>query len=201
MKNANEPCLNCTEFLEHISDYIDDDMAEAERIEFLRHAEVCVECDKTLNGCRHVRNLLGRLSPVSVSSEFDVRLKSRIRMEHNFLEDPVYRFKLFMSDNLPRLLAVPAAAALVVSAMLYFNGRNPGIAVDPAELVSNPRVSYPIEHAAEQSQEEIVSYILESVSESDMETGIFLNDLNQGANDAAPVPSGNEITPVNDITF
>lgn len=122
-------------------------------------------------------------------------------MENNFLEDPVYRLKLFMSENLPSLIAVPAAAAVIVTGMLYAYSRYGGDTLDPSGLANAPRVSYRIESASERSQEEIVSYILESVKESDIETGVFLNDLNSNPDAAGTVPSGSEITLVSEFTF
>ena len=201
MKNANEFCINCTDFQQHISDFIDGELSGPEREGFMQHAEICPGCRDKLHGCQHVKNLLGKLSSVGVSSDFDVRLKSRIRMEHNFLEDPVYRLKLFVSDNLPRLVVVPAAAAILLTGALYTYNRYGGVTVDPADLTGGPRVSYRIESVSEPSQEEIVSYILESVNESDVETGIFLNDLNGNADDSGSASSGDEITLVSEFTF
>jgi len=201
VKNATDQCLNCTDFQQRISDFIDEEMPVSERDGFMQHAEACPGCREKLHGCQHVKNLLGRLSSVGVSTDFDVRLKSRIRMEHNFLEDPVYRLKLFVSGNFPRLVAIPAAAAILVTGMLYTYSRYGGVTVDPAELTETPRVSCRIENAPEQSQEEIVSYILESVDESDVETGIFLNDLNGNAGDSGQASSDSEITLVSEFTF
>lgn len=174
MKSANEDLFTCSMFDQYLSEFIDDDLNEEIKGNFLSHAAVCENCNLNLKESIRLKRVLGQLSPVSVSPEFDYRLKARIHLETTRLKNPLYRFKLFINDNMKDLLIVPAFALIILwvvfsSIDMHLNQQN------QSEITQNNVSSTHSDSTFEDYPEEI-HYVLDSVKPSEVETGIFLNE-------------------------
>jgi hypothetical protein len=116
-------------------DFVDDDLHDSLRSGFLSHAALCPSCRIELQDFMSIRNALANLPRNEISSEFNFRLKSSIRLENTRLGSPLYRFRLFIGENMVSVLGVPVAAALcLTTAVLFFHG--PGNTVKPLQTAS-----------------------------------------------------------------
>lgn len=165
MKSAKETVVTCSLFRQLIMDYVDDELDGKVRSDFSSHADVCPDCRRELQEIQRVRRLLAGLPPATVSSEFDFRLKAGLRLEDSRLRSPVYRFKLYLRDNLRPIVTVPAAAVLLVSGVFYsqdfFRDGVPGSHVVEQTLPSEPPKATPVADADLRAEE--VNYVLESL--------------------------------------
>ena len=175
LKTANE--MSCHQFRECIRAFVDRELPVNETSVFLTHSEKCDDCNDELQGMRFVTASLKNLKKVTVSPEFDFRMKTSIRREHERLKQPFYSTRRFFQDNLFRILAVPAVAASLVITMFAFTGDNapvaPGI---PSNVVSELQSQEGVElvPGAEPSHVEDVQYVLDTVTQQDLQKGLFL---------------------------
>lgn len=145
-------------------DYVDDELSEKVRSDFLAHSVSCPACRKELKEIQYVRKALAGLPPVTVSSEFDFRLKASLRMENARLRSPMYRLKLFLKGNMAPVVGAPVAATLLVGGILLYNGSAPGVRPEMQTVQQTPVVQEPVQtSAADGSSAEDVHYVLDSV--------------------------------------
>jgi anti-sigma factor RsiW len=145
-------------------DYVDDELSEKTQSEFIAHADECPSCRRELKEVLSVRKLLADLPTVTVSSEFDFKLKASLRLEDVRLRSPFYRFRLLVRDNLASIVAVPAAAALLVMGAIYYHGTFQDIpanrsVVEQQMPVKNDRAA----NLSGNIQADNVTYVLESL--------------------------------------
>ena len=179
MKSANDNFYTCSMFRENVNAYIDDYLPENIKVDFLAHVKHCESCNKLLKESQRLKTLFEKLTPVTVSPEFDFRLKKCIRLENTRLQNPFYRFKLFVHENVKTAVIVPAAALIILASVFsrfdvhfYQN--------DQAEITRNivSTTNNDIVPTFEDSLEEVVNYVLDSIKPGEAETGIFLNEQN-----------------------
>ena len=163
MKSAHVE-VSCSLFRKLIMDYIDDELSEKVRPGFLAHAVMCPACGKELKEMQYVKKALAGFTPVTVSSEFDFRLKASLRMEESRLRSPMYRLKLMLKDNMLSVLGAPVAAALLLGGVLVYDGAFPG-AYSGMQTVRQKPVGQELTrtYAVTGSPAEDVHYVLESV--------------------------------------
>ena len=178
MKTANEEFFNCSMFQKNVSAFIDNELDEVVKEKFIAHVAKCTGCSTLLTECTHFKKHLGKLIPVKVSPEFDFRLKARIRLENTRLYNPLYRSKLYIRDNWKMFLAVPAAAIIILIGVFshpdLFNYSNLTETIQITSRMNGKEPASP----SEDSSEEIVYYVLESVKPKEIEKGIFLSEQN-----------------------
>lgn len=171
MKNANEDAYSCQHFQELLSDFMDEELSEKGRTAFLKHVASCMECSAILNDSRTIRRNMQMLPKVELSREFDFRLRTSILREQQFMNKPLYRFQLFLKENLRYVMAVPATAVIALIVMMTVTEFNPQknmiqeMAQGTSVLVDEP-------------QDEIIRYVLDSVDRVEAKDGIFLNEHN-----------------------
>jgi len=169
VKNAHEESISCTVFQALLMDYIDDELAPSERSAVLSHAAVCSVCRNSLKEIECVRKALTNLPQRAVTSEFDFRLKASIRLESRKLESPLYRFRLFLHENMAAMAVIPAAAAIMLASALIY----PGISGRNQSVVNNSGAnrlenSQTVSSAQYETRAEDVHYVLESVELSEV---------------------------------
>ncbi|MCE5249191.1 zf-HC2 domain-containing protein [bacterium] len=179
MKNANEEAFTCRMFKKHLRAYIDEELADTVKIRFLEHASQCQKCNKAMKEMGSIVKVLSRLSPVTTSPEFNFTLRSRIRLENARLQNPFYRFSLFIRENIRTFITVPVFSMIVVAALFFYSdARN---TFDSGTRISNMNSPSGAEMVkeAENSADEIVYvyYVLETVHPTDIEGGIFLQNM------------------------
>ena len=176
MKSDNDS-ITCSLFRKLIMDFIDDELSEKVRPAFLTHSLSCPACCKELKEMQSVKKALASLAPVSVSSEFDFRLKASLRMEESRLRSPMYRLQLLLKDNMVSLVGVPVAAALLLAGVLMYDGVFPGARTGMRTASQNPAVRELIQTSpANHSTAENVHYVLESVELSEVGTAAKPNE-------------------------
>lgn len=170
MKSDNV-AVSCSLFRKLIMDYIDDELSEKVRSAFLAHSLLCPACCKELKEMQYVKKALAGLPPVSVSSEFDFRLKASFSLEEARLRSPMYRLKLLWKDNVVSLVGVPVAAALLLAGVMMYDGALPGArpGMQTARLDSSGQELIQTS-PANRSTAEDVHYVLESVELSEVGT-------------------------------
>jgi hypothetical protein len=174
VKNANGVPFTCVTFQETIQEYVDDELSGETAIAFLNHSVMCESCHAKLHDMLRLKITLSTISPVTISSTFDSRLRERIYREEIRLQSPWYRFSLSLQANTRPLIAM-AFIIFFVTAMIFFarysfNYQNVSSVVLELKNKFHPNVEEPIEH-------ETVNYILDSVKSSEVESGIFLHEL------------------------
>lgn len=172
MKNAHVE-VSCSLFRKLIMDFIDGELSEKVRPDFLAHSLSCPECRKELKELQYVKKVLAGCAPVSVSSEFDFRLKASLRLEEVRLRSPMYRLSLFLRDNVVSVVGTPVAAAVLLGGVLLYNGpfqaEHPGMqsarkAPVAQEWVRNSTING--------SPAEDIHYVLDSVELSEVGTSV-----------------------------
>ena len=180
MKNANEVSLTCSIFKENIRAFIDDELPVNIQSAFLKHSSECASCNHELCMMQEVKKALANLEHVSVSPEFDFRMKSSIRREYELLRNPFYVFKIIIFENIKKFITVPAVAVLVIAGIFFYTnyGKNQMMPVLPVEVISqiDDRDSVELGFEDENADVDEVRYVLETVKPLDDERGIFLNE-------------------------
>ncbi|MCD6308031.1 MAG: zf-HC2 domain-containing protein [Candidatus Latescibacteria bacterium] len=169
--------MSCETFRSLLSAFVDGELTEPQKSLFLAHAESCTECNLSLGDLQQLKRMLKELTPVTVSPGFDSRMRSLIESENSLMQKPWHHVKLFLRDNTAVFVTVPAAAALI-AAFVYFKadipvGHDMTVVVEPQTQVVGQ-----LEPAAvtDDSGDEVVHYVLDSVKQSEAEVGIFLNE-------------------------
>ena len=144
-------------------DYVDDELSGKLRSDFLAHALICPECERELKEIQHVRKLLGNLTPLTASSEFDFRLRGRLNRESSLLGSPWYRMRLYFFDNIHAFLTMPAAAVILLAGFFLYSGN--GLIQNNGVQVTNqisPGNEAPAAQSIVASPDEDVYYVLDS---------------------------------------
>ena len=156
--------------------FIDDELSEKVRSDFLAHSVLCPACRKELKEIQYVKKALAGLPPATVSSEFDFRLKASISLEAARLRSPIYRMKLFLKENMASVIGVPTAAALLLGGMLLYNSPfqdfHPGFQTVQQKKIGQERIQT---SSLAGSAAEDVHYILDSVDLSEVGTEAVSN--------------------------
>jgi len=167
-------------------DFIDDELPEKVQAEFLSHSASCLACRKELEELQCLKRTLAGLPCVSVSSEFDFRLKASLHLEESRLRSPVYRMKLFLKENLASTVVIPAAAAMLMfGGVMIYNNPFHGTQLQTVEQKAIDQNQLEASKA-DGSASEDVHYVLESVDLSEAgtaavpngNTGIKLSSVN-----------------------
>jgi len=177
VKSVNDDEFSCAKFRDNLSPYIDEELTKETEAKFLAHAAECPSCGNLLRNFVSMKQSLGNLSRVSVSESFDAEIRRRIRLEAEHLNNPSYRLKLFVKDNMKAFLVVPAAAVLLFGMLFlpfeaYLNRTTEPETTQARKL--EPETDFT--EMVEMSQGEIVNYVLDSINQQELESGIFLND-------------------------
>jgi len=193
LKTANE--CTCSMFYENIRAFIDDELPINQKSVFLDHASKCTKCNRELLYMQYVKRELAALRRVTISPEFDFKMKSLIRREHENLRNPLYSLKLFMNENLGKFIAAPAFAILILVGIIFYNNSNsrettpilPGVVT--AQINAENGVELIPEN--ENSSVEEVNYVLEIIKPTDMERRIFLHEPD---GTVQSIPINNDLT-------
>lgn len=180
MNIANEETINCETFHNHIRAYIDDELPVNIRITFMEHAGKCLSCEQDLREMESVKKLLAGLQHFDVLPEFNFRLKSSIRRELQRSRNPLYPARLFLSEHFYKVLVIPACALAIILGVMYYHAAPVGEITkqEPVEYMSTAPAKEMVDLAAEQDESSVeeVNYILETLTSTDAERGIFLGE-------------------------
>ena len=180
MRNANEVSFNCTMFKKNIRAFIDDELPVNEQSVFLNHASECHSCDIELLMMQKVKKILSNLERVSISPEFDFRMKSSLRREYERLRNPLHVAKIFITENMFKLIAAPAVGMLIILCVILYSNYNKSQIITelPVEVTSYIDAQKGIELIGDEDNSYVdeVNYILETVRPLDVEQEIFLNE-------------------------
>jgi len=174
VKTANE--FTCTLFQKHVSDYIDGEIDGSIRTDFLEHAAACRSCGLLFADLRAIHESLSDLPVIEVTDDFNMTLRARITNEAQRLENPLYRARLWIAEHRPSLASIPAAAAVIIAALLF--GTSPATHKEDFKDITgtNPLESLELTASGEDTNLEMTRYILESVDARELEAGVFLEE-------------------------
>ena len=180
LKIANENTFACSMFRKNLRAFIDNELPVNIKSVFLEHASKCSSCNLVLNEQQNLKKELAHLKRFSVSPEFDFRMRSSIRREHEKLRYPLYSFKIFVYKKFSKFIAVPACALLIIFGMVLYNNSNERQTVPVLTDVLRSHIDsqngVELIPQNESSFVEEVHYVLETVKPSDVEKGIFLDE-------------------------
>ena len=176
MKIANDYIFTCSMFNQNLDAFVDNELEENIKVHFLAHAATCEHCNLQLIESKRLKKVLANLTPVAVTPEFDYRLKARIRLETTSLNNPLYRFKLFIHENMKEFLFVSALAFLILGVVfsrmdiILKQNNQPTITENKISTANSDIVSALGDYPEE------IHYVLETVKPGEVETGVFLNE-------------------------
>ena len=126
---------------------------------------------------KSIKQELENTKHLTVSSEFDFRMRSSIRREQENLRNPFYSFKLFFSENANMFFVAPIFAIILVMSIIFYNNSDKGEITTtlPAEVKSQIDNRESVDLVSDQvnSRVEEVHYVLDTVKHTDAEKGIF----------------------------
>jgi len=193
LKTANE--FTCSMFGENLRAFIDNELPINQRSAFLDHASKCNKCNRELLYMQHVKKELAGLRRVTVSPEFDFKMKSLVRHEHEKLRSSLYSFRLFISENSNKFIVAPVFALLILVGMVFYNNSNnretTTILPDVVTSLINAENGVEIIPENNNSSVEEVNYVLETVKPTDMERRIFLHEPD---GTVQSIPINNDLT-------
>lgn len=175
LKTAYE--MSCHQFKESIRAYIDQELPINEKSVFLDHAENCIQCREELHSMQFVTTQLKQLKRITVSPEFDFRIKNNIRREHERLRNPFYSARIFFRENMLPFLTIPAVAACLIVGMLVYSNVNSPITSDLPQSVMvqfDSQKGVDLIDDAEPTQVVDEQYVLDTVTPQDLQNGLFL---------------------------
>ncbi|MFC1490112.1 hypothetical protein ACFL6K_02755 [Candidatus Latescibacterota bacterium] len=174
MKIANENSFTCSHFKKNLRAFIDNELPLNIKTLFLEHVSQCKVCGRALSEMQNLKERLLKLERYSVTSEFDFRLKSSLRKEHEKKRLPIYSFPLFGENNISKLLAITAFAAVIFLGFVsIYNDDNSTGLPDLVRLHVDSYDGVDIIPEVSDSSVEEVNFVLETVKPSDVEMGIF----------------------------
>jgi len=106
--------MNCNEFSERVSDFVEGTAAERDRAALSEHADKCVPCALLARDMRTLRDRMARLPRAQPSAGFDFSLRSRILMEAIAERGLRRRAQGIFLSSVPRAALSMAAAALLL---------------------------------------------------------------------------------------
>jgi len=110
---------DCNRLKDHLYDYVDDVLPNEPRKRLEQHLQHCPDCEAVFQNLMYLKNRLKTLKPLKTSSDFDMILRTRIKMERSLNRG---RFA-----NWPVKLPIYAAsAALVILAAFFVFDYNSG---------------------------------------------------------------------------
>lgn len=196
MKTAYE--MSCHQFKESIRAFIDQELPINEKSDFLNHAEQCTECGEELRSMQFVTTQLKRLKRITVSPEFDFRMRTSILREHERLRNPFYSARIFFRENMLPFIAIPAvAASLVVGVFVYSTVYSPLAPGIPPSVVSQLELQDGVDLVPDAEPTDVVNeqYVLDMVTQQDLQKGLFLIE------NGSYVPVNRETTDLTLVNF
>lgn len=158
---------------------MDKELSAEDRKRFLAHAAMCSQCALTLREMQYVQKILHDLPEVNTTPEFDFRLRSCIRMEQQRLNNPSYRFRLFLREYFKPAVTVPAFAVLLATAAVFYNNstvKGPAV-VGSSQLTAegSPVQREQVLDVTDNAGEIVyLHYVLEKVQQNEIDSGVFL---------------------------
>ncbi|NQU66788.1 MAG: zf-HC2 domain-containing protein [Candidatus Marinimicrobia bacterium] len=119
--------MNCYNFEENISVFIESDLSLKLRKEFIQHRETCPGCEDKLNGIVSIINSFKQIESVATSTDFVKNLHQRID-KYNSRKEPLFtrllNFQPFGLKPVAALGFVTAFTLLTISSFLLFQDDN-----------------------------------------------------------------------------
>jgi anti-sigma factor RsiW len=178
--------FNCSEFEEHLRAFIDDELPVNIQSAFIEHASACTKCARDLRGMKHTKQMLSNLPRVTVSPEFDFKMKLRIRREYQSARNPWYSARLVFRNNLSKFILIPAAAMVLVLTLAVYHSftTNDAAPGNPAQVLLDTGRGVELVMDENAPANEEVNYIMEKVTPSDIEQGIMTPVMTGSGNGA-----------------
>ena len=107
--------MNCYDFELNISAYIDGEIKQKHRQEFIKHQSVCSICDNKLSNISEMLSRLPKLNNLKTSESFDSKLESKIHKinnKDNYLWNNIFNTEPF-GIKYPSLLGFAAAIVII----------------------------------------------------------------------------------------
>jgi hypothetical protein len=168
VKTDNDP-KTCLFFRNCIYDYIDEELQDSQKKDFLSHILQCPSCSVELKEAEKLKKVVSILPRVTVSPGFDFTLKARIRAEQAMLRKPWYRFNLYLRDNIAACVTITSLAA----AALVFAFLNPVTNLNQPQMQAYTIIN--VQNTEDDPVDGQLDCELDMVESSDFEKGIFLN--------------------------
>ncbi len=132
--------MNCYNFEENISAFIESNLSLKLRKEFIRHQTLCRDCGMKLNGVVEIMNSLKNVEAISTSADFIKNLHQKID-KYNSRKEPFFtrllNFQPFGLTPVSALGFLAAFTVLTISSVLLFQNDNiPQLSV--SEFSQNP---------------------------------------------------------------
>lgn len=111
---------DCNRLKDHLYDYVDEVLPNESKKRLEQHLESCPDCETVLQNLRLLKNQLRTLKPLKTSSDFDMILRARIKMERSLHRGGFANWPV-------KLPIYAASAALVILAAFFVFDFNSGL--------------------------------------------------------------------------
>lgn len=115
--------MNCYNFEENISAFIESDISLKLRNEFIKHRDICPECSRKLEGVAKIMTSIKQFEPVATSADFLKNLHQRLEKYDSRKEPLLKRLLNYQPFGLKPVAAlgfVSAFVLLTISSFLLF---------------------------------------------------------------------------------
>ncbi|MBC8213149.1 MAG: hypothetical protein ISR90_05365 [Candidatus Marinimicrobia bacterium] len=82
--------MNCSEFENKITAFIDGDLVKSKRTEFISHREKCSACNQILDDVKSLIQSLAKVNSITTSADFLTKLHSKIE-KNKFAKLPLFK--------------------------------------------------------------------------------------------------------------
>ncbi|MDW7680185.1 MAG: zf-HC2 domain-containing protein [bacterium] len=106
----------CHNFTGLISEYVEGNISQQDRVDFENHLKHCDDCYQKMNSTRKLHHVLRQLPSLKVSSDFEAILRARIRIEN---KRPLYRTTQLLTSWKFRVPAYSLSAILILLAVVF----------------------------------------------------------------------------------
>ncbi len=116
--------MNCYDFENYISAYLDGDLKPNQRKEFTEHKSACAACQEKLDDIREMLSAMNQVGEVKTSPDFMSSLQQKIDDYESGKTSLVHRILSFRPFGLEPLPAIGFAAAILLmtlSTIMIFN--------------------------------------------------------------------------------
>ena len=141
--------MNCYEFQDNISTYLDNEFPASKTNLFKEHMEKCSSCSNAVKGVKHSISVMSGLERISTSNSFEDKLQSRLKEINS---KPEVNKKRVISSNRvfgysPTYAFLTAASviAIVVLSVSLFQDSNTGMPSDLPALTTQDILNQPME--------------------------------------------------------
>lgn len=156
--------MECKEFKELISQYIDNELPEEQMSDMREHLELCVACKREYEELAKIKTLLNQTEEISLPADFDLRMRKALAPEFAKAKADRRRKKLMRKASAIAAVFVLGITGIVMAgnADMIFEKFETSQSVDQKELISET-----VNDVSEKAENDVLPDEAEPVTEAE----------------------------------